>query len=69
MNTQLRKTATGLPTEIKVLNELSRYEAARLFYVVHDVCLVHHIPLAKRDKFFELVCQQLSPNVYPEQQA
>lgn len=33
--------------------------------MVHDIRLVHHIPLTKRDEFFKLISQQLASDIKP----
>jgi hypothetical protein len=31
--------------------------------VIHDVCLVHHIPLPKRDELLQLIGEQLAADI------
>ena len=40
---------------------------AGLLDIIHDIGLVHHIPLAKGHKLLQLVRQQLSSDIYPVQ--
>jgi hypothetical protein len=44
-----------LPTQVEIFAKLCRHIATRLFDMVHNVRFVHHVPLTKRDEFFELV--------------
>ena len=53
------------PARLDVPLVVERDEAALLLDVVHDVRLVHHVPLAERDELFELVCEQLAADVEP----
>ena len=53
-----------LPTGLQVLLKLSRDVTTSLFHIVHDVRLVHHVPLAEGYEFLQLVCEQLAAYVY-----
>ena len=55
----------GLPACLEVLPEIDRDVTAGLFDVIHDICLVHHVPLPERRELFELVRQELTSDVYP----
>lgn len=53
------------PASFEICSELRRDVATLLFDVIHDVRLFHHVPLAKRDKLFEVVRHQFPANIYP----
>ena len=52
------------PASFKVCCELPRDVTALLLNVIHDICFLHHVPLAERDELFEMVRQELSTYVY-----
>jgi hypothetical protein len=39
--------------------------AASLLNFIHHMCLVRHVPLSERNQMFEVIRQQLPPDVYP----
>lgn len=39
----------------QVALEILGYVTAKLLDIVHDVCLVHHVPLTERHEFLELI--------------
>ena len=53
----------GLPACLEVLPEIDRDVTAGLFDVIHDICLVHHVPLSEGHKLLEMVCEKLSADV------
>lgn len=65
MKTRIRKLAINLPADVKILCELRGYKTAGLLHIIHDVGLIHHVPLAERDQLFELIREQLPSDVYP----
>ena len=52
-----------LPTHFDVFLEVSRDIATRLLYLIHDVGLVHHIPLAEGNKLLELIGEKFPTNI------
>lgn len=55
----------GLPACLEVLPEIDRDVAAGFFDVIHDICLVHHVPLPEGHKLLEVVSEKLSANIQP----
>ena len=43
---------------------MSGHITTRLFDVVHDICLVHHVPLTERYELFKLIREQFTTDVY-----
>ena len=64
-----QRKADGAPTRFEIFGELRRHVAACLLDVVHDVRLVHHVPLTERDELLEVVCQQLPAHIDPGRNA
>ncbi len=58
-----RKRGGHAPARLDVPLVVERDEAALFLDVVHDVRLVHHVPLAEGDELFELVREQLAADV------
>ncbi len=56
----------SLPTCFHVLLEVGGYKAAAFLYLVHDVGLIHHVPLTERNKFFKMIRKQFPANVKSE---
>jgi hypothetical protein len=59
-----RPDGTREPAGFEIGNKLRRDIATLLLDVIHDVCFLHHVPLPERDKFLEMICQELSANIY-----
>ena len=45
-----------LPTRFKVPSEILGNETTSFLDLIHYVCFFHHVPLAIRDGFFQVVC-------------
>jgi hypothetical protein len=52
------------PAGFEICRKLGRDVAALLFDVIHDVRFLHHVPLAERDEFFEVVRQEFATDIY-----
>ena len=46
-----------LPTCLCVRIVVNGHKAARFLYLIHDVGLVHHVPLAEGHEFFQMICE------------
>ena len=55
-----------VPREFHVSLETGRYVTALFLDVLHDVRLVHHVPLAIRDDVFKVVREELSADIDSE---
>jgi len=52
------------PACFKICSKLSRDVTALLLNVIHDICFLHHVPLAERHELFEMVRQELPTYIY-----
>ncbi len=52
------------PACFEICSKLRRDVTTLLLDVIHDIGFLHHVPLAERDKLFEMVRQELSTYVY-----
>lgn len=53
----------GLPACLEVLPEIDRDVTAGFFDVIHNVCLIHHVPLPEGHKLLEVVGEKLPANI------
>ena len=56
----------SVPTCFQVLVEIGGYKAATFLHLIHNVGLIHHVPLTERNKFFKMIRKQFPANVKSE---
>jgi hypothetical protein len=56
-------TGRKVPASLQVTPKVSGGVTARLFHMIHDESLVHHVPLPERNQLLELVGEQLAADV------
>jgi len=52
------------PACFDICSKVLRDVTTLLLNVIHDICFLHHVPLAERDELFEMIRQELSTYVY-----